>query len=62
MVAEIERRFPLEDTSVINAFSVLALKGINHVEDLEQFGSEKIEILSTFYGASSEETTESEGA
>ena len=62
LVAEIERRFPLKDTSVINAFSVLALKGINHVssEDLEKFRSEKKKILSTFYGASSEETTESE--
>lgn len=45
-----KKRFPLDDTSVINVFSVLSVQRFDHIDQekpLEEYGNEQIRILSS---------------
>ena len=50
LISNLEKRFPQESTNLVNAFSVLALRGVNFDNNLNEWGNEKLDTLITFYG------------
>ncbi|XP_060586448.1 uncharacterized protein LOC132742139, partial [Ruditapes philippinarum] len=56
IIAQLNVRFPQEDTSVISALAVLGLRGISFVQNIPDHGKDEINKLCDFYGLSNNDT------
>ncbi|XP_060606407.1 zinc finger protein 862-like [Ruditapes philippinarum] len=56
IIAQLNVRFPQEDTSVISALAVLGLRGISFVQNIPDHGKNEINKLCDFYGSSNNDT------
>ena len=48
----LQQRFPIESTDVVNAFAILSLRNVRfQTEDLSTYGNEELETLLSYYGS-----------
>ena len=54
LVSNIKQRFPDEDVGVLSAMTILDMENLPSVDDLAEYGVEKLELLLTHYGVEKE--------
>ena len=52
ILLNLQQRFPIESTDVVNAFTILSLRNVRfQTGDLSTYGNEELETLLSFYGS-----------
>ena len=54
LVSNIKQRFPDEDVGVLSAMTILDMEKLPSIDDLSEYGVEKLELLLTHYGVEKE--------